>query len=223
MSLIKSAVKPTDPRFKAFPFLSGHGAERIFLSLSAEALHDKEQRDALRKLFHDFQHIFSKDSQDCGVTDLHTVRIPTDPNAQPTFVRQYRIRLAAYESIQEILDKLLQKQIIRECNSTYNSPIWPVLKPTGKWLLTIDYRPLNKQVPLSRWRMIHLDQELAKVNGACFFSTVDVANGFWTMRVDPSDQYKLAFSFGNRQYTWNHYLLGIRTPQLSSTSFSTKP
>ncbi|KAF0037918.1 hypothetical protein F2P81_010792 [Scophthalmus maximus] len=143
-----------------------------------DVLSTQEQRDALRKLFHDFQHIFSKDSQDCGVTDLHTVRIPTDPNAQPTFVRQYRIPHAAYESIQEILDKLLQKQIIRECNSTYNSPIWPVLKPTGKWRLTIDYRPLNKQVPLFRWPMIHLDQELAKVKGACFFSTVDVANGF---------------------------------------------
>ncbi len=50
--------------------------------------------------------------------------------------------------------------------------------------------------------MIHLDQELAKVKGAHFFSAVDVANGFWTMK-DPASQYKLAFSFGNRQYTWN--------------------
>lgn len=68
----------------------------------------------------------------------------------------------------------------------------------GKWRLTIDYRPLNKQVPLSRWPMIHLDQELAKVEEARFFSTVDVANSFWTMMVDPVDQYKLAFSFCNR-------------------------
>lgn len=174
----------------------------------ADALTTQDQRNALRKLFREFRPIFSKDSHDCGVTDLHTVRIPTDPKAPPTFVRQYRIPLAAYESIQEILDTLLKKEIIRECNSTYNSPIWPVLKPTGKWRLTIDYRPLNKQVPLSRWPMIHLDQELPKVKGARFFSTVDIANGFWTMRVDPADQYKLAFSFGNRQYTWNRCPFG---------------
>lgn len=42
--------------------------------------------------------------------------------------------------------------------------------------------------------MFHLDQELAKVKGARFFCTVDVANGFWTMKVDPVHQYKLAFS-----------------------------
>ena len=159
-------------------------------------------------MFHDFLPIFSRDSLDCGVTELHTVRIPTDPSAPPTFVRQYKIPLAAYESIQGILDQLLEKRIIRECNSTYNSPIWPVLKPNGKWRLTIDYRPLNKQVPLSRWPMIHLDQELPKRKGARFFSTVDVANGFWTMKVDPADQYKLAFSFCNRQYTWNRCPFG---------------
>lgn len=56
--------------------------------------------------------------------------------------------------------------------------------------------------------MIHLDQELAKVKGAHFFSTVGMANRFWTIRVDPADQYKLAFSFGNQQYTWNHCPFG---------------
>ncbi|KAK9525318.1 hypothetical protein VZT92_015149 [Zoarces viviparus] len=193
---------PTDEPYPGFE------AEMEQQLTKSDALTTETQRDALRHLFREFREIFSKDSNDCGVTDLHTVRIPTDPQAQPTFVRQYRIPLAAYDSIQEILDKLLEKQIIRECNSTYNSPIWPVLKPTGKWRLTIDYRPLNKQVPLSRWPMIHLDQELAKVKEACFFSTVDIANGFWTMRVDPVDQYKLAFSFGNRQYTWNRCPFG---------------
>ncbi|KAJ8369526.1 hypothetical protein SKAU_G00095540 [Synaphobranchus kaupii] len=171
--------------------------------VKADTLETVRQRHKLQSLFYEFQHIFSRDAYDCGDTDLHTVRIPTDPGALPTFVREYRIPLAAFESIKEILDSLLEKRIIREFNSTYNSPLWPVLKPSGKWCLTIDYRQLNKQVPLSHWPMIHLEQELAKVTNAKLFSTVDVANGFWTMKVDPVDQYKLAFSFGNRQFTWN--------------------
>lgn len=40
----------------------------------------------------------------------------------------------------------------------------------------------------------------------CFISYVDVANRFWTMNVNPADQYKL--SIGNRQYTWNRCQLG---------------
>ncbi|KAJ8356308.1 hypothetical protein SKAU_G00191020 [Synaphobranchus kaupii] len=174
----------------------------------ADALKGDAQRQELQSLFYDFKHLFSRDSSDCGVTDLHTVRIPMDPGAPPTFVHQYRIPLAAFESIQEILDSLLDKNIICECNSTYNSPLWPMLKPSGKWRLTIDYRQLNKQIPVSRWPMIHLDQELAKVTNAQYFSTVDVSNGFWTMKVDPADQYKLAFSFGNLQFTWNRCPFG---------------
>lgn len=54
----------------------------------ADALSTEAQREALRDLFHEFRPIFSRDSHDCGVTDLHTVRIPTDPQAPPTFVRQ---------------------------------------------------------------------------------------------------------------------------------------
>ncbi|KAJ8333565.1 hypothetical protein SKAU_G00415730 [Synaphobranchus kaupii] len=48
-------------------------------------------------------------------------------------------------------------------------------------------------------------QELAKVTNTQYFSTVNVSNGFWTMKVDPADQYKLAFSFANRQFTWNFF------------------
>uniref|UniRef100_H3B6Z0 Gypsy retrotransposon integrase-like protein 1 n=1 Tax=Latimeria chalumnae TaxID=7897 RepID=H3B6Z0_LATCH len=93
-------------------------------------------------------------------------------------------------------------------NSTYNSPIWPVLKQNGKWQLTIDYRQLNKQVPLSHWPMAYLNQNLAKIAGAKYFTTLDIANGFWTVKVNPKDQYKLAFSFGKIQYTWNRCLFG---------------
>ncbi len=33
-------------------------------------------------------------------------------------------------------------------------------------------------------------------------STLDVASGFWKIPVHPDDQHKLAFTFGNRQYTF---------------------
>lgn len=45
--------------------------------------------------------------------------------------------------------------------------------------------------------MIHLDQELAEGKNACFPSNVDVANGFWTIKMDPDDQHTLALSFSN--------------------------
>uniref|UniRef100_A0A673XMB8 ribonuclease H n=1 Tax=Salmo trutta TaxID=8032 RepID=A0A673XMB8_SALTR len=186
----------------------GFHAQVIQLLSEADALVNDTERHQLRELFNKHSEIWSTDSLDCGVTSIHVVRIPTPPGATPTFVRQYKIPLAAYAAVQEIIDSLLAKRIIRECNSTYSAPVWPVLKPTGKWRLTIDYRQLNKLVPLSRWPMTQLDQELPKVANAKYFSTVDVANGFWTMTVDPRDQHKLAFSFSNKLFTFNRCPFG---------------
>ncbi len=174
----------------------------------ADALHNEVERQGLKEVLLKYKDSFAKDSLDCGLTNIHTVRIPTNPNAPPTFVRQYKIPIASYEPVQEIVDSMLEKGVIRPCNSTYSAPIWPVLKPNGKWRPTIDYRKLNQQVPLSRWPMTQLDQEIPKIKGSTILSTLDVASGFWTIPVHPDDQHKLAFTFGNRQYTFTRCPFG---------------
>ncbi|KAL1258525.1 hypothetical protein QQF64_009102 [Cirrhinus molitorella] len=174
----------------------------------ADAIQDETDLQKLRQILYQYKASFAKDSLDCGLTHLHTVRIPSHPNAPPTFVKQYKIPIASHESVQDIIDSMLEKGIIRPCNSTYSAPIWPVLKPNGKWRPTIDYRKLNQQVPLSRWPMTQLEQEIPRIRGATIFSTLDVASGFWTIPVHPEDQHKLAFTFGNRQYTFTRCPFG---------------
>ena len=80
----------------------------------ADALETDTQRKDLKELFYEFQGIFSRDSYDCGITDIQSVCLPTDPNAPPTFVSQDKIPLATFESIQGILDSLLEKKIIKQ-------------------------------------------------------------------------------------------------------------
>ncbi len=127
---------------------AGFNAQVQQILSEADALHNEVDRQGLKEVLHKYKDSFAKDSLDCGLTNIHTVRIPTNPNAPPTFVRQYKIPIASYEPVQEIVDSMLDKGVIRPCNSTYSAPIWPVLKPNGKWRPTIDYRKLNQQVPL---------------------------------------------------------------------------
>ncbi|KAL7378277.1 hypothetical protein ABVT39_011258 [Epinephelus coioides] len=99
----------------------------------ADALNSDEEHKKLCAVLLKYQTSFAKDSLDCSLTTIHSVQIPTPPNAPPTYVRQYKIPLASYEPVQEIIDDLLEKGIIRPCNSTYSAPLWPVLNPNGKW------------------------------------------------------------------------------------------
>ncbi|KAL0172163.1 hypothetical protein M9458_032474, partial [Cirrhinus mrigala] len=154
------------------------------------------QKDAdHHKVLYKYKELFAKDSLDCGLTDLHVVRVPMHPKAPPIFVKQYKIPLELRVlSIHVTLPTL--------------PPVWPVLKPNGKWRPTIDYKKLNQQVPLSQWPMTQLEQEIPRIRGATIFSTLDVASGFWTIPVHPDDQHILAFNLANRQYTFTRCPFG---------------
>ncbi len=66
----------------------------------AYGLHNEVDRQGLKEVLHKYKDSFAKDSLDCGLTKIHTVRIPTNPNAPPTLVRQYKIPIASYEPVQ---------------------------------------------------------------------------------------------------------------------------
>ncbi len=109
---------------------TGFNAQVQQILSEADALHNEADRQGLKEVLHKYKDSFTKDSLDCGLTNIHTVCVPTNPNAPPTFVRQYKIPIASYEPVQEIVDSMLEKGVIRPCNSTYSAPIWPVLNLT---------------------------------------------------------------------------------------------
>ncbi|RXN11474.1 hypothetical protein ROHU_030002 [Labeo rohita] len=74
----------------------------------ADALQEDADRHKLRQVLYKYKDSFAKDSLDCGLTDLHVVRVPTHPKAPPTFVKQYKIPLESYEPVQEIINSMLE-------------------------------------------------------------------------------------------------------------------
>ncbi|XP_042586362.1 uncharacterized protein LOC122138348 [Cyprinus carpio] len=124
-------TKPTDdtPMEKPYPCFESP-VQRILQD--ANALQSDTVRQGLRQVLYKFKESCAKDSLDCGLTNLHMVHIPTHPDAPPTFVKQYKIPIASHEPVQEMIESMLEKGVIRPRNSTYSAPIWPVLKPNGE-------------------------------------------------------------------------------------------
>ena len=140
-----------------------HIIQQIEAVVSQANAASEEQKEELKELLLTFKDVFCKNKNDVGLTSAHEVRIPTYPDAGPIFTKQYKIPWASYDSVQEVISELESKKIIRPCNSTYNSPIWPVLKPNKTWRVCIDFRNLNKKVPISRWPMGDIDKSLVRL------------------------------------------------------------
>ncbi|RMC16066.1 hypothetical protein DUI87_08275 [Hirundo rustica rustica] len=61
--------------------------------------------------------------------------------------RQYRTTRDAVIPIHKMIRELESQEVVSKTHSPFNSPIWPVRKPDGKWRLTVDYRALNEVTP----------------------------------------------------------------------------
>ena len=58
----------------------------------------------------------------------------------------------------------------------------------------IDYRRLNEQTKIDQYPLPRIDDALDSLSGAKYFSTLDLASGYWQLRVAEEDIEKTAFS-----------------------------
>ncbi|KAL1276828.1 hypothetical protein QQF64_036451 [Cirrhinus molitorella] len=72
---------------------------------------------------------------------------------------------------------------------------------------TVDYRKLNQQV---RCHVAYdpTRPRNSKIKGSTILSTMALLQDFGTIPVHPDDQHKLAFTFGNRQFTFTRCPFG---------------
>ncbi len=70
--------------------------------------------------------------------------------------------------------------------------------------------------------MTQLDQEIPKIKGSTILSTLDITSGFWMIPVHPDDQHKLAFTFGNRHYTFTRCPFGYANSPAEFNTFLNK-
>jgi len=68
---------------------------------------------------------------------------PALPPSKLTNVKPYPLPLGARAGIAPVLAELREQGVAVPTHSPYNSPVWSVGKPNGKWQLTVDYRSLN--------------------------------------------------------------------------------
>ena len=108
-------------------------------------------------------------------------------------VRQQARRLPVHQKqeVRELLDDMLSRGVIEPSHSPWASPIVLVRKIDGSTRFCVDFRKVNADCtrkdaqPLPR-----IDDTLDALGGARYFSTIDLASGYWQVAVNPGDKEK---------------------------------
>lgn len=77
------------------------------------------------------------------------------------------------------VEEMMDNKIIRESNSPYSSPVLMVPKKTGQYRFCVDFRGLNLHTVPDPFPLPRIDETLESLSGARYFSTLDIASGYW--------------------------------------------
>ncbi|UYV67738.1 K02A2.6-like [Cordylochernes scorpioides] len=154
------------------------------------------------------RNVFSQHAIDLGkVAIQHKIITKSE---QPISLRPYRRPLKEYEEIAEQVKELLEHKLIRTSDSPWAFPVVMVPKKDGNKRMCIDYRRLNEITLDDRQPLPHIQDMFDRLHGSRFFSTLDVAWGYWQIEMDPQSIQKTAFVTNDGHYEFLVMPFGLK-------------
>ncbi len=145
----------------------------------------------MENLLNEHQDVFAKNSGDLGLTTLVEHRIDTG-DAVPIKQQPRRLPNSLRTVVEEQVGEMLENDIIKPSNSPWSSPIVLVRKKDGTWHFCIDLRKLNDVTVKDAFPLPQVADLMDNLAGHQYFSTLDLALGYWQVPVDESSQEKTA-------------------------------
>jgi len=105
----------------------------------------------------------------------------------------YKMASAELRELKEQLQDLLDKKFIQRNVSPWGAPLLFVKKKDGSLRLCIDYRQLNRVTVRNRYPFPRIDVLFDQLQGAQFFSKIDLLSGYHQLRIREEDISKIAF------------------------------
>ncbi|UYV74184.1 K02A2.6-like [Cordylochernes scorpioides] len=162
----------------------------------------------LKELLEHNRNVFSQHAIDLGkVAIQHKIITKSE---QPISLRPYRRPLKEYEEIAEQVKELLEHKLIRTSDSPWAFPVVMVPKKDGNKRMCIDYRRLNEITLDDRQPLPHIQDMFDRLHGSRFFSTLDVAWGYWQIEMDPQSIQKTAFVTNDGHYEFLVMPFGLK-------------
>ena len=182
---------------------------QTLFSESCPLLQDPGQKEALAKLLHDYQDVFSRGEHDVGLTQEVSHDIPVFPGTIPIKQPPHRLGPEKEEEVRKQVDGLLKRGLIEPASGAWSSPVVLVRKKDGTWRFCVDYRRLNAVTQYDAYPLPRIDESLDALSGSHYFSTLDLVSGYWQVPLSEDAREKSAFTTRNGLWRWKVLPFGL--------------
>ncbi|XP_076660824.1 uncharacterized protein LOC143364275 [Halictus rubicundus] len=175
---------------------------------------EKNLREPIEKILIHYLDVFNLETDTLPCTNLakHTITLKENKIIN---TKSYRPPECHKLEIEKQMNDMLNKKIIEESDSPYNSPVWVVPKKADasgkqKWRIVIDFRKLNELTDQDAYPLPDIDDILSQLGNAKFFSALDLSSGFHQIPMDPDSKKYTAFSTPQGHFHYNRMPFGLK-------------
>lgn len=152
--------------------------------------------------------LFAKNEYDMGRSTLEEHHIDTG-DAYPIACNPHRLPVHQRQMLRDELDELLKSEVIEESTSPWAAPCLYVPKKDGSFRLCMDFRKLNAVVKPYVYPLPRIDDIFDTLEGARYFTAIDLAKGFWQIPLDEESKQKASFTTIYGQYQYRRLPFGL--------------
>ena len=152
----------------------------------------EEEKEMFLSFLTGYHRAFSLEEGERGETDLVHMEINTG-DAYPRKQRMRRMPFALRQEVARQLRSMQENGVIQPSKSPWASPVVLVRKRDGSHRFCVDYRNLNAVTKRDNFPLPRIDDLLDVLSQSKYFSTIDLASGFWQIQLHPNSQEKTAF------------------------------
>ena len=151
-------------------------------------------RQLLRDLLFCYRHVFPAPGEPVTgrTTSVQHEIIMSD--ARPVRCGPRRLTPAGLRKEQTCVQEMLQGGQIEPSDSPWASPVVLVTKKDGSTRFCVDYRRLNALTTKDAYPLPRIDDSLRLLGNQQWFSTMDLASGYWQVAMSPDAKRKAAFA-----------------------------
>lgn len=194
-----------------------NNADRVKLLFSHLKLQNlnTEEKNTIASICAKFADIFHLPGDTLNTTKLYEQKIHLKPNTLPVYNKPYRLPQSQKTEINKQIKEMLKNDIIEESQSEWASPLLLVPKKTDssgekKWRLVIDYRKVNEVIENDKFPLPNITEILDSLTGAMYFSTLDLNQSYYQIKLDPESRKYTAF-IADKHYQMKRLPMGLKT------------
>ena len=177
----------------------------------------QEERGQLEGNISEFSDVFALTNSELGRTSLVRHSIETGTQA-PIRQQPYRTPVIRWLTMNEMVQDMQKHGVVQPSSSPWASPVVLVPKKDGTLRFCIDYRRLNSVTRKDVYSLPRVDDILTALEDSKYFSSLDLASGYWQIELDDDARKKSAFTTYNGLFEFLRMLFGCHISKTHAES-----